>query len=186
MEWHLQLSWQKGRLSDAGGLRFESQIGGLGVSPFQASGGISTLQSRAPGLQSTTQGIPFGPQRFVRVNIKQGHLSCVSPPRFKKPFYNPLFGSLFNVSVYLYRIKGIHFRFLGELQIYFKMLNIYIEHLKTHFNERIADLFLKRWRPCGSIHVRSVHELRIWISGFDSSRLLTLRGGVPRSTGSLP
>ena len=29
---------------------------GLRVSPFQASGGISALQSRASGLQSTTQG----------------------------------------------------------------------------------------------------------------------------------
>ena len=33
-------------------------VGGLGVlvSPLQVSGGISTLQSRASGLQSTTQG----------------------------------------------------------------------------------------------------------------------------------
>ena len=32
------------------------RLGGLRVSQFQASGGISTLQSRASGLQSTTQG----------------------------------------------------------------------------------------------------------------------------------
>ena len=31
------------------------RLGGLRVSQFQASGGISTLQSRASGLQSTTQ-----------------------------------------------------------------------------------------------------------------------------------
>ena len=32
------------------------RLGGLWVSQLQASGGISTLQSRASGLQSTTQG----------------------------------------------------------------------------------------------------------------------------------
>lgn len=39
------------------------RLGGLRVSPLQASGGISTLQSRASGLQSTTQGIPSGPHK---------------------------------------------------------------------------------------------------------------------------
>ena len=34
-------------------------LGGLRMNPFQVSGGISTLQSRASGLQSSTQGIPF-------------------------------------------------------------------------------------------------------------------------------
>ena len=33
--------------------------------PFQASGGIRTVQSRASGLQSATQGIPSGPKRLV-------------------------------------------------------------------------------------------------------------------------
>ena len=32
------------------------RLGGLGVSAFQASGGIRTLHSRASGLQSTAQG----------------------------------------------------------------------------------------------------------------------------------
>ena len=36
-------------------------LGGLRVNPFQVSGGKGTLQSRASGLQSTTQGIPSGP-----------------------------------------------------------------------------------------------------------------------------
>ena len=37
-------------------------LGGLWVNPFQVSGGISTLQSRASGLQSMTRGIPSGPK----------------------------------------------------------------------------------------------------------------------------
>jgi len=32
------------------------RLGGLGVSPFKASGGMNTLPCRASGLQSTTQG----------------------------------------------------------------------------------------------------------------------------------
>ena len=39
------------------------RLGGVWVSQFQASGGISTLQSRASVLKSTTQGIPSGPQK---------------------------------------------------------------------------------------------------------------------------
>ena len=38
------------------------RLGGFGVSPFQVSGGIGTLQSRASGLQSTTQGITSRPK----------------------------------------------------------------------------------------------------------------------------
>ena len=38
------------------------RLDGLQVSPLQASGGISTLQSRAFGLQSATQSIPSGPK----------------------------------------------------------------------------------------------------------------------------
>ena len=41
------------------------RLGGLGVSPLQASGGIGTLQSRASGLQSTTQG------NSIRTNKQQ-------------------------------------------------------------------------------------------------------------------
>ena len=33
------------------------RLGGSGVSPSQASGGMGTLQSRASGLQSTARGI---------------------------------------------------------------------------------------------------------------------------------
>ena len=43
------------------------RLGGLRVSQFQVFGGISTLQSRASGLQSTTQGSPSGPKRLLRV-----------------------------------------------------------------------------------------------------------------------
>ena len=43
------------------------RLGGLRVSPLQVSGGMSTLQSRASGLQSTTQGIPSGPKGLLRV-----------------------------------------------------------------------------------------------------------------------
>ena len=46
-------------------------LGGSSVSPFQASGGISTLQSRASGLQSTTQGIPSAPQDSSASRRKQ-------------------------------------------------------------------------------------------------------------------
>ena len=41
----------------------------------QASGGISTLHSRASGLQSTTQGIPSGPKRLLRVERKHNRQS---------------------------------------------------------------------------------------------------------------
>ena len=41
------------------------------VSQLQASGGIGTLQSRASGLQGTTQGIPSGPERLLRVKTRQ-------------------------------------------------------------------------------------------------------------------
>ena len=37
--------------------------GGSRVKPLQVSGGISILQSRASGLQSTTRGSPSGPKR---------------------------------------------------------------------------------------------------------------------------
>ena len=43
------------------GVRIPGWVG-LGVSPLQVSGGISALQSRASGLQRTTQGIPSGPK----------------------------------------------------------------------------------------------------------------------------
>ena len=54
---HRQLSWLKDRLSDAGGLSgSHPRLGGVGVSPLRASGGVGTRQSRASGLQSATQG----------------------------------------------------------------------------------------------------------------------------------
>ena len=37
-------------------------------------GGISTLQSRASGLQSTTQGIPSGPKRLLNETCKQQNM----------------------------------------------------------------------------------------------------------------
>ena len=43
------------------------RLGGLRVSQLQASGGISTLQSRASGLQSTTQGNSVRTKRLLRV-----------------------------------------------------------------------------------------------------------------------
>ena len=73
----------KGRLSDAGGLRFESQAGRImGVlrkSKFQASGGTSALQSRASGLQSATQGNSIRTKRLLRVKnemVTKADLSC--------------------------------------------------------------------------------------------------------------
>ena len=51
------------------------RLGGLGVSPFQASGGMSTLQSSASGLHSSAQGIPFGPNILLRVKHKIIHSS---------------------------------------------------------------------------------------------------------------
>ena len=45
--------------------------GGLRVSQLQASEGISTLQSRAPGLQSTTQGNSVRTKRLLRVKTKK-------------------------------------------------------------------------------------------------------------------
>ena len=48
------------------------RLGRLGVSPFQASGGIRTLQPRASGLQSTTQGFPSGPTVLLQVNKTTG------------------------------------------------------------------------------------------------------------------
>ena len=50
-------------------------LGGLWVNPFQISARISTLQSKASGLQSTMQGIPAGPKRLLR--IKQTHIQCM-------------------------------------------------------------------------------------------------------------
>ena len=46
------------------------RLGGLRVDPFQVSGGMSTLQSRASGLQSTTQGIPSGSKILLRVSAQ--------------------------------------------------------------------------------------------------------------------
>ena len=50
--------------SRAGGLGFESDWAGYGHSlwPFQVSGRMCTLQSKASGLRSTMQGIPSGPR----------------------------------------------------------------------------------------------------------------------------
>ena len=49
-----QLAEGSARMQEVSGLN--PRLGGLGVSPFQASGGIGTLQSRDCGLQSTTLG----------------------------------------------------------------------------------------------------------------------------------
>ena len=70
-------------MSDAGGLGFESHTGQLTdksfpsqrnkhnkTNPFQVSGGVGILQSRASGLQSTTQGIPSGPKWLLRIKTK--------------------------------------------------------------------------------------------------------------------
>ena len=43
---------------------------GLRLDPFQVSGGISTLHSRASGLRSSTQGIPSGPKGLLRATNK--------------------------------------------------------------------------------------------------------------------
>ena len=51
------------------------RLDGSRVSPFQVSGGISTLQSRASGLQSTTQGIPSGP-KMTPPSQKQQRKPC--------------------------------------------------------------------------------------------------------------
>ena len=53
---HRQLSWLRvgSQMQEVWGSN--PRPSGLRVSQFQASGGISTLQSRASGLQSTTQG----------------------------------------------------------------------------------------------------------------------------------
>ena len=42
-------------------------LGGLRVDGFQVSGGRSTLQSRASGLQSAVRGIPSGLRRLLRI-----------------------------------------------------------------------------------------------------------------------
>ena len=61
----------KGRLSDAGGPNL--WLGGLRASQPQASGGTSTLQSRASCLQGTTQGNPIRTtRRFLRVKNNKG------------------------------------------------------------------------------------------------------------------
>ena len=56
--------------------------GGLWVRQLQASGGISTLQSRASGLQSTTRGNSIGTTRTPpsqQTNNKWIQLACVRP-----------------------------------------------------------------------------------------------------------
>ena len=52
-----------------------TRLGGLGASPFQASRGIRTLQSRASGLQSTTKGIPSLPKKTPPRQTKQAKKS---------------------------------------------------------------------------------------------------------------
>ena len=59
------------------------RLGGLGVSPFKGSGGISALQARASGLQSSRQGIPSGPKRllrFKRADNARAKVRLHSPP----------------------------------------------------------------------------------------------------------
>ena len=63
-----QIQEVRGSKSQAGG------VTGLRVSPFQVSGGMSTLQSRASGLQCATEGIPSGPNKLLRVK-QQSSLS---------------------------------------------------------------------------------------------------------------
>ena len=62
------LSWLKGRLSDAGGPRLESQIMRVKGKPIPSlwRDEHPAIQG-ASGLQSTTQGIPSGPKILLRV-----------------------------------------------------------------------------------------------------------------------
>ena len=53
------------------------RLGGLRVGPLRVSEGIGILQSRAPGLQSTTQDIPSGPKRLPRIKQKQYSVACL-------------------------------------------------------------------------------------------------------------
>ena len=66
-------------------------LGGLRVSQLQASGGISTLQSRASGLQSTTQGNSVRTKRVLRVKQKYTYqLLCRTDGKGSERDYGPL------------------------------------------------------------------------------------------------
>ena len=98
----------KDRLSDAGSLGFESHTGRVTGSPFQVSGGISTLQAKAPGLQSTTQDIPSGPKRPLRVK-RTTNIMCSFIVVYCLLLYISLSLSLYiYVYIYIYIYIYIH------------------------------------------------------------------------------
>ena len=69
----------KDRISDAGGPRFESRTEQVTGKPTpKASGGIGTLQSRASGLQSTTQGNSVWTKKTPPSQTKNNKRSCQS------------------------------------------------------------------------------------------------------------
>ena len=65
-------------------------LGGLRVSQLQASGGISTLQSRASGLQSTTQGNSVRTKKTPPSQKKKKHrMSYHASPATDRPTDRP-------------------------------------------------------------------------------------------------
>ena len=70
---HGQLSWLRigFQMQEVSGSN--RRLGGLRGSPLQVSGGLSALQLRASGLQSTTQGISSGPKKTPPSQSKQMH-----------------------------------------------------------------------------------------------------------------
>ena len=78
----------KGPLSDAGGRGSNPRLGGLRVSPFQASGGIGTLQSRASGLQSIMQGNSI-PTTNIFPRVKQPTKTTMHDPCRCPAHWNP-------------------------------------------------------------------------------------------------
>ena len=60
------------------------RLGGLRVNPFQVSAGISTLQSRASGLQSNTQRVPSGPKKTPPSQQKTSRKTLGSSPRIPR------------------------------------------------------------------------------------------------------
>ena len=80
-----QLAEGSARMQEVSGSN--PRLGGLGVSSLQASRGISTLQSRASGLQSTTQGNSIGTtKRPLRVK------------RHQNKSLHPVSNTIFNLS----------------------------------------------------------------------------------------